>query len=193
MCYVIQNFLIINKTINFTPRFKTLLYLINIHKLFIFFKINNLIKFFNQYLSNSNINFFIVHFRYLYLHNITKIYKKLNLFFISDYSNNHIKSLLYYNLSCWNKFLLKSYKKNYLIELKQKNTFNLYFLPVKVVNFKINKKFYENFFFFFLHIKTNLWFAYFNFFKFQTNFMLIMPYAKLYYFYNNFFFNIYNI
>jgi hypothetical protein len=149
LSYVIQNFYTLSKHIVVTPKFKYLILLKNINLLFIFFK-TNLILFLIKQNNFLHFTYFSLFFKYFFSKSFIKIINKINLKLNGTYSNNTVKSTIFYffkNLS----FNLTSDNNDYLIKnLNIYNTllFNHYFLSIKLINLKINKKLYKNFFFY---------------------------------------------
>ena len=149
MSYVIQNFHNPALLFNMTPRLKFFFFLFNIKQFVIFFKINSMLKFFNFDFLILPHTIYLLHFKFLYLNNVFKMYNKLTLSFIADYSNNFVSSLIFHNLYNWRSLFIKNWNARSLLMLQDKKVFNCYVYSIKLTNFKINKKFYENIFFFF--------------------------------------------
>ena len=136
-----------------TPKFKTLLILLNLEKLIIFFKAN-LFLFFMRKSNVFNFNYFFFFMRFFFNKQFNKILRQVNLQLVGNYTNNLIKSAIYFfffnlKLVLINEiFNLTTLKYNFFF------LFNLYFFSVKIVNTKINKKLYKNIFFYFLFFSS---------------------------------------
>lgn len=191
MSYVIQNFYDSNKKITLTPRFKFFFILNNLEKFFIFIKINTFLNFSNK-LNSSNFNNLNIFFKYFFSKQFLKFLYQLNLNLVGNYTNNLIKSFIYiifYNL---NNFLELN---NNVIFFKLNNSllfYNIYYLPIKTLNIRINNNFYKNIFFYFMLINPFLWYQYSSFLKFYLNYIFINYNLKLSRFYNGHFLKIYN-
>lgn len=188
MSYVVQNFYNSSKLITITPKFKKLLYLLNNDKFFFFFKINEITKFLNKNFKLLNFN---LYFKYFYIYKLMNVFFKFNYELTTNYDNNLFKSIIFFNLNNFNDYLnLNSYK---LFKFKYEFfLYNTYFYSIKIINFKINKKFYENYFFFLMLFTTQFWCSYIQFFSFNINFIFLLYDIQKYNFYNGFFFYIYN-
>jgi hypothetical protein len=155
MSYVIQNFSDFNKKVNLTPRFKFIFIFNNLEKFFIFLKLNTFLNMSNN-LNYNNLNYYNIFFKYLFSKQFIKFLFQLNLNLIGNYTNNITKSSIYgifFNLNNFfnlNKIYIRNklHIKNYL--------FNLYFLPIKTLNIRINNNFYKNIFFYFMIINPFL-------------------------------------
>ena len=150
MSYVIQNFNNINKKISLTPRIKFLLLLSNIEKFFIFFKFNTFLHSFLK-TNNFQINHLNLFFKYFFSKQFIKFTHNFNLNFIGNYTNNLIKSYIYYFYFNINNFF--KLKNNFKFI---SNSNNIYYLPIKTLNIKINSFFYKNVFFYFMLINPFL-------------------------------------
>ena len=192
MSYVIQNFYDSNKKVNLTPRFKFFFYMNNLEKFFFFIKINTFLNFSNK-LNFNQLNSFNIFFKYFFSKQLVKLLCQLNLNLVNNYTNNIAKSsifLVFYNfnkfLNTRDKFLLhKSFDCKNLI-------FNLYFLPIKTLNIRINNNFYKNIFFYFMFINSSIWYQHVNSLKFYLNYIFINYTLKSSRFYNGHFLRVYN-
>jgi len=154
LSYVIQNFYD-NKKIALTPRFRFFYILNNLEKFFIFFKLNTFFKFINIS-NNFKINYFFLFFRYFFAKQYIKLIYNVNLLFVGNYTNNLTKSFIFLIF-----FNLINFFKNEKITLNTqffKNFFffNIYLVPVKLINVKLNQLFYKNIFFYFMLINSFL-------------------------------------
>lgn len=192
MSYVIQNFYDSNKKVNLTPRFKFFFYMNNLEKFFFFIKINTFLNFSNK-LNFNQLNSFNIFFKYFFSKQLVKLLCQLNLNLVNNYTNNIAKSsifLVFYNfnkfLNTRDKFLLhESFDCKNLI-------FNLYFLPIKTLNIRINNNFYKNIFFYFMFINSSIWYQHANSLKFYLNYIFINYTLKSSRFYNGHFLRVYN-
>ena len=191
MSYVIQNFSDFNKKVNLTPRFKFIFIFNNLEKFFIFLKLNTFLNMSNN-LNYNNLNYYNIFFKYLFSKQFIKFLFQLNLNLIGNYTNNITKSSIYgifFNLNNFfnlNKIYIRNklHIKNYL--------FNLYFLPIKTLNIRINNNFYKNIFFYFMIINPFLWYQHSSNLKFYLNYIFINYIFKISRFYNGHFLRIYN-
>lgn len=191
MSYVIQNFYD-NKKIALTPRFRFFYILNNLEKFFIFFKLNTFFKFINI-ANNFKINYFSLFFRYFFTKQYIKIIYNVNLLFVGNYTNNLTKSFIFFiffnliNFFKNGKIILNTqlFKKNFL--------FNLYLIPIKIINIKLNRLFYKNIFFYFMLVNSFLWYQHTFYFFFFYNFIFINYSLKTFRFFNNHFLRIYNV
>ncbi len=195
MSYVIQNFAILNKSLQITPKFKFLLFLMNIDTLFFFFKKNFFLfltdRFNLFYLSN-----FFSFLKYFFADQFMIILKKVNVDLIGFYDNNLFKSAIHHiyaslRFSLKNeKFLLNSTVPTPHTRLGL--TSNLYFFSIKIINTQINKKIYKNIFYYLMLFSSVFWYQNFSLFKFYLNFILANTNLHISPFYNNYFMHIYN-
>lgn len=190
MSYVIQNFYD-NKKIALTPRFRFFYILNNLEKFFIFFKLNTFFKFTNIS-NNFKINYFFLFFKYFFSKQYIKLIYNINLFFVGNYTNNLTKSfifLIFFNLINFFKnekiILNVQFLKNFFF-------FNIYLVPIKLINIKLNRLFYKNIFFYFMLTNSFLWYQHTSYFSFFYNFIFINYSLKTFRFFNNHFLRIYN-
>lgn len=179
-----------------TPRLKLLHFFNNFFSLIIFFKFN-FFYFFS--IKNNSLNYFIYSFFYKYFFSkqIFLIKKKFLKPLIGFYDNNLQKSFLYwffknflifFNINTEIRlFSKKPVKPLYFLFLNQ------YFLPIKVLNEKINKKINKNFFFLLIFFSSYCWFTWPKSLKFYLNFIFISKSLSVYIFYNNHFLKVYNL
>ena len=82
---------------------------------------------------------------------------QLNLNLVGNYTNNITKSSVFFIFYNFNKFFNTESKllfhKNFNVD---KLLFNLYVLPVKTLNIRINNNFYKNIFFHFMFINSSI-------------------------------------
>jgi hypothetical protein len=191
MSYVIQNFYKPSFYIVNTPKFKHFIILINLSKLLLFLKFYNIIYDKNWYLNNSNI----------YLNSFLKYFFNLNIFKyllrLDDktwfyYTNNFLKSLIFWKFKTALKFLSKPNKINLEINFLSQWCFNSSLLTIKTAPLAFIKKSYKNIFFFNLFYVAHYWPQLACSFKFYLNFFLISNFFFLFKFYNGPFFKIYN-
>ena len=192
MSYVIQNFYDSNKKINLTPRFKFFFYMNNLEKFFFFIKINSFLNFSNK-LNFSQLNNFNTFFKYFFSKQFVKFMFQLNLNLVGNYTSNITKSSVFFVFYNFNKFFNTEDKllfhKNFSVD---KLLFNLYVLPVKTLNIRINNNFYKNIFFHFMFINSSIWYQHVNSLKFYLNYIFINYTLKSSRFYNGHFLRIYN-
>jgi hypothetical protein len=191
MSYVIQNFNDYNKKINLTPRFKFFFLLNNLEKFFFFFKINTFLNLSTK-LNLNQINNFNIFFKYFFSKQFIKFFFQLNLNLVGQYTNNLTKSSLFNIFYNFNKFFnlnktfyLKIYYPSHLI-------FNIYFLPIKTLNIRINNTFYKNVFFYFMLSNSFIWYQYSSNLRFYLNYIFVNYTLKSFRFYNGHFLRIYN-
>ncbi len=191
MSYVIQNFYDSNKKTNLTPRLKFFFFLNNLEKFFFFLKLNTFLHFSNK-LNLNNLNSLNIFFKYFFSKQFIKFLFQLNLDLVGQYTNNITKSsifLIFYN---FNKFFNLSkffiYKNFHFRFLG----FNLYYLPIKTLNNRINNNFYKNIFFYFMFINTLIWYQNVSSLKFYLNYIFVTYNLKSSRFYNGYFLRIYN-
>lgn len=191
MSYVIENFYLLQRSVVLTPRLKFLIIFKSINKLLFFFKINFFFKstkkFFNFYE-----NHFLLLYKYFYFSSILKFFFNLNLSLSANYTNNFKKSLVFNGLTSIDFFLTKQKFFSQLPTIQNLFLYNLYFTSIKIANFKINKNFYQNVFFFLMFVCINPWYSHTSFFKFSLNFFFVTKDIQLCKFYNGFFFKVYN-
>ena len=194
MSYVIQNFFDYNKKIILTPRFKSLLFFLNLKFFIIFIKLKSFF-FFNNNFNIYSFNYFFCFFKYFFSSYMIKLLYKNNISSVSNYTNNLIKSYSYNIFFFIQFYLLK--KTNFLIFkhkhfLTRKLLFNLYFLSFKIANIKLNKNFYKNIVFFFFINNFYIWNQFNQNFKFYLNFIFVNYLWKISRFYNTPFLKIYS-
>lgn len=162
MSYVIQNFYD-NKKIALTPRFRFFYILNNLEKFFIFIKLNTFFKFIN--VSNSfAISHFSLFFKYFFAKYYLKLIYNVNLLLLGNYTNNLTKSFIFFIFfNSLNFFKNGKFILNFLFADK-KFLFNLYLLPIKIINIKLKQLFYKNIFFFFMIINSFIWYQNTSFF-----------------------------
>ena len=193
MSYVIQNFYDFNKKVNLTPRFKFFFLLNNLEKFFIFIKINTFLKYSNK-LNFNYLNTFNLFFKYFFSKQYFKLLFQLNLTLVGNYTNNITKSSIYIIFYFFEKFLNLNkilFKFKNLVLIDQIN-YNLYFLPIKVLNIRINNNFYKNIFFFFMLINSFLWYQHSSTIKFYLNFIFVNYNLKSSRFFTGYFLRVYN-
>jgi hypothetical protein len=193
LSYVIQNFYDFNKKVSLTPRFKFFFLLNNLEKFFIFIKINTFLKYSNK-LNFNYLNTFNLFFKYFFSKQYFKLLFQLNLNLVGNYTNNITKSSIYIIFYFFEKFLnlnkIPFKFKNLL--LIDKINYNLYFLPIKVLNIRINNNFYKNIFFFFMLINSFLWYQHSSTIKFYLNFIFVNYNLKSSRFFTGYFLRVYN-
>lgn len=153
MSYVIQNFYDSNKKVNLTPRLKFFFFLNNLEKFFFFVKINTFLNLSNK-LNLNKLNNLNIFFKYFFSKQFIKFLFQLNLNLVGQYTNNITKSsifLIFYNLNKFFNLSKISFYKNFQFNCL---AFNLYYLPIKTLNVRINNNFYKNIFFYFMLINT---------------------------------------
>ncbi len=136
--------------------------------------------------------FFFFFFKFFFSKQYTKLLFNNNLKYLGNYTNNLTKSFLY-NIY----FNLFIYFKNTIYFNKYNSSFanylsNLYFLPIKTLNIKLNNTFYKNIFFYLMLIYPSIWYQHTSFLKFYLNFIFINYTLKTSRFYNGHFLKIYN-
>ena len=154
MSYVIQNFNDINKKITLTPRFKFFFFLNNLNKFLIFFKFNTFLNSFSK-INNLQINYFNVFFKYLFSKQFIKFTYQFNLNYVGNYTNNLIKSYIFfffYNLNNFLKFNVYIFFNKH--SFNNKFLYNTYYFSIKTLNIKIPTLFYKNIFFYFMLINS---------------------------------------
>lgn len=178
-----------------TPRFKFLFILNNLEKFFTFFKLNISLFLINR-TSLFTFNYFYLFLRYFYSKQFLKLMTILNLNLIGAYNNNLVKSSIYFFFSNI-LILFKNVNQGWVVfdsltPHEDTFLFNFYFFAIKTVNFKINKTFFKNIFFFFMSVLPFLWYQHTNFFKFYINFFFTTYNLQLHKFYNGYFLRIHN-
>jgi hypothetical protein len=191
MSYVIQNFNLIPKPVTFIPRFKCLIICNNSNIILLLFKLN-----FFFLLYGREILWVPNYLKYLHRYFYTKLHyiilNDLNLKKVGNYCNNFTKSTVYRGLLNFSNYFSSrlSLPEVQLAEIVQ---FNIYSMPIKIANIQINKKFFKSSFFFFMIIFPHFWYQHYPRVSFYLNFLHIVINLYLYYFYNGYFFRIYNI
>jgi len=138
MSYVIQNFTRFNSSIAVTPRFKVIFSLTRSDIFFLFFKFNFLLfipkyyKFFFKFFFPVGLSNFIYS-------------QSINL--SANYINNITFVGAYWNLKLLDDALDTNFSARGPVELKSFFFYNLYFLPIKILNVKLSKTYFKNFFF----------------------------------------------
>lgn len=194
MSYVIQNFNSATRHIVFTPKTKSLILLLNLEKIFLFFKLNNHIF----YLSNKNftqINYFFLFHNYFYSRQTFLLFYKFNSSTSSSfYSNNLHNSFRYYFFKIFLLKLSKSYtpSRDTSLFCEENLVLNQYYTSVKTINYRLPKTYYKNVFFFFMLTFSFLWYQHSTFFKFYLNFLFVNNVLNLSPFYNGYFLHVYN-
>ena len=170
------------------------MFLNNVEKFLIFFKLNfyiYLIKTLNLF----SLNYFFFFIKYFFNKQLSNLLKKTNLNLIGFYDNNLYKSIVYHIFA--NLFIfLKKPKLFFKIKnqhVENEFLYNTYFLSIKIINNKINKKFYKNFFFFLAAFSSLIWYQHCSFFKFYLNFILANNNFNLLPFYGGYFLHVYNV
>lgn len=197
MSYVIQNFSLLNKSIQFTPRLRFLIIFNNFEILFFFFR-SYLFLFFTNRLNFFYISIFFQFLKYFFANQFMRTVNKLNVEFVGFYDNNLFKSSIFGSYYNW---LLSLNTDNSVKSLPLASTadfrnseyiHNLYFFSVKVINTQINKKIFKKIFFFLMFFSITLWYQHTLFLKFYFNFILVNTNLALTPFYNGYFLHIYN-
>lgn len=138
-------------------------------------------------------NSFNIFFRYFFSKQFVKFLFQLNLNLVGNYTNNLVKSSVFLIFYSFNKFFNLN---NKLIHYKnfsnQSLIFNIYFLPIKTLNIRINNNFYKNVFFYFMLMNSYIWYQHCNSLKFYLNYIFINYTLKSSRFYNGYFLRIYN-
>jgi hypothetical protein len=191
MSYVIQNFYDSNKKITLTPRFKFFFILTNLDKFFIFFKFNTFINVTFK-VNSFNISYWNIFFKYFFSKQFIKFVYQLNLDYIGNYTNNLTKSYIYYIFFNINNFFKIANLNFKFINSTPRWIDNLYLLPIKILNIRINSTFYKNIFFYFMLINSFLWYQHSSNLRFYLNFIFINYNLKTSRFYNGYFLRIYN-
>lgn len=192
MSYVIQNFYDSNKRINLTPRFKFFFFMNNLEKFFFFIKINTFLNFSNK-LNFNQLNNFNTFFRYFFSKQFIKFLFQLNLNLVNNYTSNMTKSSIFSIFYNFDKFFNTENRLLFHKNFDYKDLiFNLYFLPVKTLNIRINNNFYKNIFFYFMFINSFIWYQHVNSLKFYLNYIFINYTLKSSRFYNGHFLRVYN-
>lgn len=188
--YVIHNFYNISRVIIITPRLKQFIVFLNNDKIFFFFKLNMFLKFLNksQIFNSTNI---ALYFRFLFLENTFHFFHKIFGYFKVNYISNFMKSLLFLNLQTFDK-MISNVKCVNVLSHSDELLFNFYFISIKLINFNVNKKFYENIYFLLMFLDLNFWSVYTKFFKIYNNFLLVNNEIQINIFFNGFFFSVYN-
>ena len=171
MSYVIQNFYSLNKLIIIIPKFKNLIINLNYYKFFFFFKAYS----FSKFILNPKLPIIMIHnfsfFKFLYTRIFNLFFLKFNLNNKFNYTSNFEKSIIFFNLNNLNKFLsYKNFYKSSQIIITKYFLYNSYFRVIKIIHFKLNKSFYNNFFFYLL-FQLNMWISNYSHFKFHSNFL----------------------
>lgn len=193
MSYVIQNFNTPTRHIVFTPKLKSLVLLLNVEKIFFFFKINT--HFFYCSVKNfTQINYFFIFHKYFYSRYLFLLFHKFNSPNTSFYDNNLHKSFRYHFFKTFLALLSNPYKvrTTHVFELQDDISFNQYHLSVKTINYKLPKSYYKNLFFFFMSAFSFLWYQHTSYFRFYLNFVLVNNVLTLSPFYNGYFLHVYN-
>lgn len=191
MSYVIQNFSYNTKLIVTTPRFRFLILLKLIPKILFFFKLNyHLISF-----SNPQFNpqpYFFLFSKYFFLKYPSRSLLSMNLELSGYYLNNLSKSSLFWFFCSLTSYFYTLKAPTSLVNVEGLYNFNLRFLAIKTANNRINKKLYENAFFYLMLQITHLWFVPHNLFYFYLNFFITPYNLQMLKFFNGYFFKIYN-
>ncbi len=192
MSYVIQNFNDINKRVTLTPRFKFFFLLKNLNKFLIFFKFNSFLNSFSK-INNLEINHLNVFLKYFFSKQLIKFTYQFNLTYVGNYTNNLIKSYIFYFFFNLNNF----FKFNTCIFINKKYhtsefLYNIYYFSIKSLNVKIPSLFYKNIFFYFMLINSFIWYQHTSNLKFYLNFIFINYNLKISRFYNGHFLRVYN-
>lgn len=182
MSYVIQNFHKLNSSLVVTPRFKIFFSLVSINFFLFFFKFINEFKF--KYLKSF--------YTFFFSKGLTYFFYNLNQHLFANYSNKLVLTGVYWNFKNLNDFLNLNNEKKNVIKLNNFFFFNLYFLSIKILNVKLTKSHFKNVFFFIILYFSEYWYQFAPNLKFYLNFIFVKNNFKLYRFYNNFFFKIYN-
>jgi hypothetical protein len=189
--YVIQNFYKTSfKTTN-SPRLRLLMITNNLTLIFFFFKYFSQTRFFTKILELT----FMQHFLFLkhfYNKQIFKLKKKINFKITGLYDNKLFKSFIY---KIFKNFILifKFSKLNYFyLPINQFFSYNLYFLTINVLQQKLIKTYYRNFFFFILFFSTLNWFSYNNSLQFYLHYFYTFKNFKFYVFFGNYFLKTFN-
>jgi len=189
--YVIHNFYTNFNLITITPKFKHLITSYSFLHFIAWFQLN--------WLTKKKLKHVMIgkdwksEFDHLFSKNIFKYFYR-NLFFLkTTYTSLYYQSLLTHNLTMFNDFLTKSKVASGVVQIESDLLFNHYFLPIKIITFNVNKKFYEKIFFTFMFMDTNLWTLASIDFKIYLNFFLIDFKLQQFYFFNGFFCNVYNL
>lgn len=191
MSYVIQNFYDSNRKISLTPRFKFFFILNNLEKFFIFFKLNTFLN--TTFKINFfKVSYFTVFFKYFFSKQFIKLIYQLNLNYVGNYTNNLIKSYIYYIFYNMNNFFKISSLKFKYSPVNDSWVYNLYYFSIKTLNIKINSNFYKNIFFYFMFINTFIWYQHTSNLKFYLNFIFVNYNLKTFRFYNGYFLRVYN-
>jgi hypothetical protein len=190
MSYVIQNFLNLNKSIITTPRFKKLILNSNFMLIFYFFSFVYTIKFMKLKL---NLNFLtLFYFRLYFRFFIINSWKFFLKPYSDNYPNNFLKSIDYWNFKQMVSFKFSKTCLPYFLHFQDNLLFNSYFVSIKIINYKINKTFFDKAFFCAMIANPFFWFCPFKQFNFFFNFIFIEHNLQFLFFYNNFFLNVYN-
>jgi hypothetical protein len=191
MSYVIQNFYDSNKKINLTPRLKFFFFVNNLEKFFFFIKINTFLNI-SKKLNLNHLNNLNIFFKYFFSKQFIKFLFQLNLTLVGHYNNNITKSsifIIFYNFIKFFNLSKTVFYKNFE---NQHLGFNIYFLPVKTLNVRINNNFYKNTFFYFMLINSFIWYQNVSSLKFYLNYIFISYNLKSSRFYNDHFLRVYN-
>lgn len=175
-----------------TPKLKYLIFLKSFKYVLIFIKIN-------LQIFNTNVFYFLrtssllLFYRYFYYFKLLKFFNIINLNLVGNYNNNLKKSIVFYNF----KFLDNVFEQRPLslinIAPKKHLLFNQYYTSIKIVNFQLNKRFFQSVFFYFLNAFSYMWVHSDFLFKFYLNFFFASYSLNMYKFYNGRFFKVYNI
>jgi len=192
--YTIQNFSPFLRNTTLTPRIKSIIILNNFDKMAIFLKLN----FYLNVIKSSNffeINYFLTFWKYFFAKQFFFLLNKSNKDISNFYTNNCQKSANYFIFT--NLFVFLRLKK-YILRVKSVDAAdslinNLYFLSIKAISVKINKKFYKNLLFFLMISFSYIWQQHTIFFKFYLNFLLTNHNWHVYVFFANYFLHIHNV
>lgn len=195
MSYVIQNFNLLNKSIQFTPRLRFLLIFNNIELIFFFFR-SYLFLFFTDRMNFFSTNILFQFIRYFFSNQLMRFINKLNIEFIGFYDNSQLKSSIfgsYYNLNR----LLRTASWDFLLKPTADYAnliyhYNLYFFSIKVINTQVNKKIFKKLFFYLMCFSVIYWHQHTFFFNYYLNFILVNSALVVTPFYNGYFLHIYN-
>jgi hypothetical protein len=167
------------------------LLLINLPKLFFFYKLN--IKILEKKWFFEKISLCLIFFlKYFFNFNITKHFLRLDSKIWSYYTNNLTKSFIFWKFLLTYYFFRKPNMFAHSFKIENVWNFNSSLLLIRTSQQFLLRKPYKNIFFFFLYYVMSSWTQLNLTFKFNLNYLLLSNNFFLFKFYNGPFFKIYN-
>jgi len=137
------------------------------------FRKPNLISHFSKIFFRKSIWYFFFHKIHFHTYYDFNLYKSIIFNFLFYFEQN-----------------FKSFPTDSRISFKKYKLYNSYFFSLILMQFKFQKTFFLNTYFFFFNNLFH-WFDYFLFFKFKFNFTLLSNFFNIFFFYNSFLYQIY--